>query len=263
MHSPIAASTRLWRGDEPGLVEAELVLDGARRRPGDDAGRGRPGVAADDRRTRTVRRRRRRRPARARRRAAPQRPDAAASAATSRMRWSESATHACLQVGAVRSGAGAQRLDRLERRGAQRGIGAGQQPDEGAEQRRAERHPRVEDGRPRVGRRDRDDDQRADARAERSRPASPMAVLSSRNWPAMWSRPAPSARRRPISPTRSSTETSVTLAMPIAPTSSDTPPSSRNSALRSFLTSPRSSRGSGGAATLSSRGSAGLSATGA
>ena len=79
----------------------------------------------------------------------------------------------------------------------------------------------------------------------------------------MWRRPAPSARRRPISPTRSSTETSVTLAMPIAPTSSDTPPSSRNRALRSFSIAPRSRRGSGGAATFSRSGSAGLSAIGA
>ena len=55
----------------------------------------------------------------------------------------------------------------------------------------------------------------------------------------------------------------MTLAIPIAPTRSDTPPRSRKSALRSFFTAPRRSRGSGGAATFSRRGFAGLSATGA
>ena len=62
---------------------------------------------------------------------------------------------------------------------------------------------------------------------------------------------------------RSSTETSVTFAIPSAPTSSDTPPSSRNSAFRSFSTPARSVLGSGGAAMRSSAGSLGLSAIGA
>ena len=43
----------------------------------------------------------------------------------------------------------------------------------------------------------------------------------------MWRREAPRARRRPISPVRSITDTSVTLAIPIAPISNATPPSSK------------------------------------
>ena len=94
-------------------------------------------------------------------------------------------------------------------------------------------------------------------------PSAPIALLSTRNCAAMWRRAAPSARRSPISPTRSSTETSVTLAIPIAPTSSDTPPSSTKSALRSLRIAPRSSRGSGGAATFSCAACVGASASGA
>ena len=116
-----------------------------------------------------------------------------------------------------------------------RGVGAGQQADERAEERRAERDPRVEDGRPGVGSPTRRRSRACRALAPMRPPASPIAVLSSRNCAATWRRPAPSARRRPISPTRSSTETSVTLAIPIAPTRSETPPRSRKSALRSFF----------------------------
>ncbi len=43
----------------------------------------------------------------------------------------------------------------------------------------------------------------------------------------MWRREAPRARRRPISPVRSITDTSVTLAIPIAPISNAPPPSSK------------------------------------
>ena len=46
-------------------------------------------------------------------------------------------------------------------------------------------------------------------------PTAPIAVDSTRNCSAMWRRAAPRALRRPISPTRSITVTSVTLAMPI------------------------------------------------
>src|SRR3954451_11010673 len=65
------------------------------------------------------------------------------------------------RVRMVCSGAGAQRLDGLERCRAQGGVGPGEQADERAEDRRAEGDPRVEDRRPGVGRRDGDDDDRA------------------------------------------------------------------------------------------------------
>ena len=71
----------------------------------------------------------------------------------------------------------------------------------------------------------------------------------------------PSERRSPISPTRSSTDTRVTLAMPIAPTSSDTPPRRRNKELRSLCT-PRARSGLGWRGDLEDLGSAGFSATG-
>src|SRR5207244_1755238 len=93
-------------------------------------------------------------------------------------------------------------------------------------------------------------------------PMSPRVVLSTRNCPAMCRRAAPRERRRPISPTRSRTDTSVTLAMPIAPTSRETAPSSRNSEFRSFCTPALIRRGSAGPVTLSAAGPPGLRAGG-
>ena len=78
----------------------------------------------------------------------------------------------------------------------------------------------------------------------------------------MWRRPAPRARRSPISPTRSSTETRVTLAMPMPPTSSDTPPRIKNRALTFSWTSARRSSASGGACTRTVDGSSGDTAIG-
>ena len=65
---------------------------------------------------------------------------------------------------------------------------------------------------------------------------------------------APSARRKPISPTRSSTETRVTLAIPIAPTNSDTAPNTRNSAFTSLSTWVCRLSGDGGDCTRTSAG---------
>ena len=121
---------------------------------------------------------------------------------------------------------------------------------------------RVEHGSPAPHGGDRDDHERAGARAhDPSEPSRGGALEQElrRDVPPG----APSARRSPISPTRSSTDTSVTLAMPIAPTSSDTPPSSTKRTSRSLRIAPLSSRGSGGDATFSSRQEPGLSAIGA
>ena len=94
-------------------------------------------------------------------------------------------------------------------------------------------------------------------------PITPIEALSSRNCAAMWLRVAPIARRRPISPVRSITPTSVMFAIPIAPTTSDSPPSSRNITFRSVCTSSRTRRGSRGTSTLRDRGSSGRSAVSA
>jgi hypothetical protein len=60
------------------------------------------------------------------------------------------------------------------------------------------------------------------------RPAS--STDSVRNWPRICPRLAPSARRRPISARRSSTEITMVLATPMPPTSNATAASPRNSA---------------------------------
>ena len=80
-------------------------------------------------------------------------------------------------------------------------------------------------------------------------PTRPIAVDSTRNRVAMCRRLAPTARRSPISPTRSSTDTSVTLAMPMAPTSSDTAPRMRNGEFASLATRLRKASGDGGVRT--------------
>src|SRR2546423_14124701 len=59
-------------------------------------------------------------------------------------------------------------------------------------------------------------------------PARDSRMASARNWVRIWPRVAPSARRSPISERRSSTEMTMMLATPIAPTSSATAPSPRN-----------------------------------
>lgn len=64
----------------------------------------------------------------------------------------------------------------------------------------------------------------------------PVMTDSATNCPAIWRRVAPSARRRPISPTRSSTESVVTFAMPSPPPRSAITPRMRNTTLTSACT---------------------------
>lgn len=94
-------------------------------------------------------------------------------------------------------------------------------------------------------------------------PKIPTVTDSTRNCAATCRRRAPSERRRPISPTRSITVTRVTLAMPIAPTTSETSPSTTNNPLTSCSTPPRRLAGSGGARTCSESCPLGLNAIGA
>ena len=75
----------------------------------------------------------------------------------------------------------------------------------------------------------------------------------------MWRRVAPSARRRPISPRRSSTEMTMMFAIPIAPTSSATAPRPSSSVVNWPLAAARASSTSDGRSTptpLASCGSA-------
>src|SRR5437588_4414311 len=57
----------------------------------------------------------------------------------------------------------------------------------------------------------------------------------------MWRRVAPSARRKPISPRRSSTEITMMLAIPIAPTINATAPSPSSSVVKCPLAAARAS----------------------
>lgn len=91
-------------------------------------------------------------------------------------------------------------------------------------------------------------------------PTRPMAADSARNWAAMCLRVAPTALLRPISPTRSSTDTRVTFAIPIAPTRRATAPRTRKRVLTSDSTCSLTALGSGGTVTRSSDGSFGDSA---
>ncbi len=58
---------------------------------------------------------------------------------------------------------------------------------------------------------------------------------SARNWTPTWPRVAPRARRRPISERRSSTEITITLAIPTPPTSRATAPSPSSSAVKAVV----------------------------
>ena len=73
---------------------------------------------------------------------------------------------------------------------------------------------------------------------------------------------APSARRRPISERRSSTEMTITLAIPTPPTSSATAPSPRKSAVKASLTAARASSASEGRLTCTSSGFSGFAVAG-
>src|SRR5207245_3762144 len=59
-------------------------------------------------------------------------------------------------------------------------------------------------------------------------------IASDRNWIRIWPLVAPRARRRPISERRSSTEITMMLATPTAPTSKATAPRPRNRPLKAF-----------------------------
>lgn len=73
---------------------------------------------------------------------------------------------------------------------------------------------------------------------------------------------APIARRRPISPLRSKTDMTMTLAIPTPPTSRATAPSPRNSEEKAFFASMRACRASEGWLTCTSLGLAGLTVAG-
>ena len=73
----------------------------------------------------------------------------------------------------------------------------------------------------------------------------------------MWPRVAPSARRSPISLRRSSTEMTMMLATPIAPTSSATAPSPRNRVLNAPLASAWATSAEDGTDTSGLLGSSG------
>jgi hypothetical protein len=90
-----------------------------------------------------------------------------------------------------------------------------------------------------VGDRNRLDDNDREPGGDRP-PMVPRAPPSPRNWSATCRRRAPSERRSPISGTRSSTATSVVLAMPTAPTTRQIATRSRNRLDRSVLTPSRS-----------------------
>ena len=64
------------------------------------------------------------------------------------------------------------------------------------------------------------------------------------NWVAMFSGRAPSERRRPISPRRSSTVTTIVLAIPTAPTSRAIPPSASPSVVSDSSVACRASASS-------------------
>ena len=89
--------------------------------------------------------------------------------------------------------------------------------------------------------------------APSSSPAIPPSAASSadsvRNWERMLRRVAPSARRRPISPRRSSTEITMMFAIPIAPTSSATAPRPSSSVVNWPLAAARASSASDGRLT--------------
>ena len=66
----------------------------------------------------------------------------------------------------------------------------------------------------------------------------------------MWPLVAPSARRRPISLRRSSTEMTMMLATPMVPTSSEMAPSPRNSEFSALCALARATRASDGRLTV-------------
>jgi hypothetical protein len=97
-------------------------------------------------------------------------------------------------------------------------------------------------------------------------PAAPPSADSSsdstRNCSPTCPRVAPSARRRPISPRRSSTEITMMLPMPIPPTSTATAPRPRNSPVRAVRAAARAARMLDGRLTWTASGWAGFAVNG-
>ena len=89
-------------------------------------------------------------------------------------------------------------------------------------------------------------------------PIAASMIDSATNCAATWRRVAPSARRTPISVRRSSTEITIRLAMPIAPTTSATPPRPRKSAVDEPATATRAASASDGRLTETSSGASGF-----
>ena len=83
-------------------------------------------------------------------------------------------------------------------------------------------------------------------------------MASVRNWMRMCPLVAPSARRSPISERRSSTEMSMTLPTPMAPTSRETAPRPRNRLFSAPLASARATSASEGWETSTWSGCSGL-----
>ena len=99
-----------------------------------------------------------------------------------------------------------------------------------------------------------------------STPPSPPSVLSRtdsvRNWVEMCRRVAPSARRSPISERRSSTEITITLAMPTPPTSSATAPRPSSSEVNAPFAAAFASSASEGRETATCSGFSGSAEAG-
>src|SRR4051794_10988766 len=89
-------------------------------------------------------------------------------------------------------------------------------------------------------------------------PATDSSTASDRNWARIWPLVAPSARRRPISERRSSTEMTMMLATPTPATSNATAPSPRNRSVSAPLAWARATSASDGWLTLTASGCSGL-----
>jgi hypothetical protein len=95
-------------------------------------------------------------------------------------------------------------------------------------------------------------------RVRATSPARDSRIASATNWARIWPRVAPSARRSPISERRSSTEMTMMLATPIAPTKSATAPRPRNRVSRAPLAAAAAVSAAEGWETLTWLGFSGL-----
>ena len=143
----------------------------------------------------------------------------------------------------------AQRRRRRQPRGARRRVEAGQGAQDQRQRDAAADRDHGHDQRPALrggvaaGRRCAERDPRRSRRAARAAPT--RRGTARRCGP----RARPSARRRPISERRSSTEMTITLAMPTPPTSSATAPRPRNTAVSVLWASARACSASEGRLT--------------